>query len=226
MGSSPIVPTLNLHTFIEIGQINYIAQLTVSIYLAHLNPLTNAHVEIIEELKNESKVKVMPVIFLRNGKEVNSRSFPFSYEIRKQMLEVVFGNTITVSPNYTFHAPFCRYLPPLLSPTSWQLRNQLIEGIDEEYFSYTGDKTEGRMLKMYRLNPKIGKRKTVSASNVKKKLYEAAGGKNTNWEKDVPEKVAKIIKQNWNIIEKFSKEEDKTKKVAGMKFPKEGYWSK
>ena len=200
--------------------------MTVSIYLAHLNPLTNAHVEIIEELKNESKVKVMPVIFLRNGKEVTSRSFPFSYEIRKKMLEVVFDDTITVSPNYTFNAPFSRYLPPLLSPTSWQLRKQILEGIDEEYFTYTGDKTEGYMLKMYRLNPKIGKRKTVSATVVKKKLYEAASGKDTNWEKDVPKKVAQIIKQNWNIIEKYSKEEDKTKKVAGMKFPKEGYWSK
>jgi len=30
--------------------------LTTAIYLAHLNPMTNAHVEIIEEQKKENKV--------------------------------------------------------------------------------------------------------------------------------------------------------------------------
>ena len=105
--------------------------MTFAIYLAHLNPVTNAHVEIIDELKKESKVIVMPVIFLQNKKEVNSRSFPFSFEIRKQMLEAEFGDTITISSNYTFNAPFCRYLPPLLSPASWQLRKQILQGIEE-----------------------------------------------------------------------------------------------
>jgi len=56
--------------------------LTIAIYLAHLNPVTNAHVEIIEELKKENKVVVMPVRFLNEEKEVNSRSFPFDFEIR------------------------------------------------------------------------------------------------------------------------------------------------
>ena len=200
--------------------------MTVAIYLAHLNPVTNAHVEIIEELKKESKVTVMPVVFLQNSKEVNSRSFPFSYEIRKQMLEAEFGDTITVSSNYTFHAPFCRYLPPLLSPTSWQLRKQILNGIKDDYFTYTGDKAEGYMLKMYRLHPKIGKRKLISSSQVKNKLYQAVENKNTTWMNDVPEKIANIIKQNWEIIEKFASAEDNTKRVLGMKFPKQGYWSK
>jgi len=31
--------------------------LTIAIYLAHLNPVTNAHVEIIEELKKENYPK-------------------------------------------------------------------------------------------------------------------------------------------------------------------------
>ena len=105
--------------------------MTVSIYLAHLNPLTKSHVEIIEELKKESEVKVMPVIFLKNNQEVNSRSFPFSFEIRKQMLDAIFGNSIQVSRNYTFEAPFRRYLPPLLSPFSWKLRKQILKGIVE-----------------------------------------------------------------------------------------------
>ena len=117
-------------------------------------------------------------------------------------------------------------MPPLLSPASWQLRKQILDGIEGDYFTYTGDKAEGYMLKMYKLNPKIGKRKTVSASDVKSKLYKEALGEKTKWEDDIPQTVADIIKQNWNIVENFAKVEDKTKRVAGMKFPKEGYWSK
>ena len=199
--------------------------MTVSIYLAHLNPVTNAHVEIIEELKNESDVKVMPVIFQKNGNEVNSKSFPFSFEIRKQMLESVFGNSIEVSKNYTFHAPFVRYLPPLISPKSWKLRKQILTGIPEDYFTYTGDKAEGLMLKIYGLNPKIGERKNVSATSVKNMMYDEAKGEKTSWSKDVPPKVIDIIKQNWKVVEKYAKSEDETTRVAGMKFPKEGYWS-
>ena len=200
--------------------------MTVSIYLAHLNPVTNAHVEIIEELKNESDVKVMPVIFRKNDNEVNSRSFPFSFEIRKQMLDASFGDSIEVSKNYTFQAPFWRYLPPLLSPFSWILRNQILEGIPEDYFTYTGDKAEGRMLKVYRLNPKIGIRKTVSATSVKNKMYDTVLGKNTTWEEDVPSKVVEIIKQHWKVVEKYAKPQDETTRVVGMKFPKDGYWSR
>jgi nicotinamide mononucleotide adenylyltransferase len=200
--------------------------LTVSIYLAHLNPVTNAHVEIIEELKKESDVIVMPVIFRKNNQEVNSRSFPFSFEIRKQMLDSAFGNSIKVSKNYTFRAPFWRYLPPLLSPFSWILRKQILEGISEDYFTYTGDKAEGRMLKGYRLNPKIGIRKTVSATSVKNKMYETVLGKNITWEEDVPQKVIEIIKQHWKVVEKYAKLEDETTRVVGMKFPKDGYWSR
>ena len=72
------------------------------IYLAHLNPMTNSHVEIIEEQKKENKVIVMPVRFLKGEKEINSKSFPFNFEIRKQMIESVFGDSVTVSSNYTF----------------------------------------------------------------------------------------------------------------------------
>jgi len=199
--------------------------LTVSIYLAHLNPVTNAHVEIIEYLKNESDVKVMPVIFQKNGNEVNSKSFPFSFEIRKEMLESVFGNSIEVSKNYTFHSPFVRYLPPLISPKSWKLRKQILKGISEDYFTYTGDKAEGLMLKIYGLNPKIGERKSVSATSVKNMMYDEAKGEKTSWSKDVPPKVIDIIKQNWKVVEQYAKSEDETTRVAGMKFPKEGYWS-
>ncbi len=200
--------------------------MTVSIYLAHLNPVTNAHVEIIEELKKESDVIVMPVIFRKNGDEVNSRSFPFSFEIRKQMLDEAFGDMIKVSKNYTFNAPFRRYLPPLISPYSWVLRKQILTGIPDDYFTYTGDKAEGLMLKAYRLNPKIGIRKTISATSVKNKMYDAALGEKISWEEDIPSKVVEIIKQHWNVVEKYAKLEDETTRVVGMKFPKDGYWSK
>ena len=68
--------------------------------------MTNAHVEIIEEQKKENEVVVMPVRFLKAEKEINSRSFPFNFETRKKMIESVFGDSVTVSSNYTFLAPF------------------------------------------------------------------------------------------------------------------------
>ena len=200
--------------------------MTTAIYLAHLNPVTNAHVEIIEELKKENKVVVMPVRFLNEEKEVNSRSFPFNFEIRKKMIESVFGDSVLISPNYTFYAPFKKYFPPLISPKSWSLRKQILRGIENDYFTYTGDKAEGLMLKLYRLNPKVGTRKLVSATNVKNEMYANSEGKNSEWEKFVPVNVAKIIIENWQIIEKFASAEDMTKRIAGMKFPKEGYDSK
>jgi len=200
--------------------------LAIAIYLAHLNPVTNAHVEIIEELKKENKVVVMPVRFLNGKKEVNSKSFPFNFEIRKKMIESVFGDSVLISPNYTFYAPFKKYFPPLISPKSWSLRKQILQGIENDYFTYTGDKAEGLMLKLYRLNPKVGTRKLVSATNVKNEMYANSEGKNSEWEKFVPVNVAKIIIENWQIIEKFASAEDMTKRIAGMKFPKEGYDSK
>ena len=196
--------------------------MTVAIYLAHLNPVTNAHVEIINDLKKEAKVKVMPVVFLNNGEEINSRSFPFSFEIRKNMITSVFGDSVEVSSNYTFHAPFFKYFPPILSPYSWKLRSKIIQGINEEFYTYTGDKTEGLMLRAYRLNPKIGVRKEISASSVKNKMYDSAQGKQTNWKGDVPEGVVKIIEENWDIVKRYSNAKDMTTRIAGMKFPKAG----
>ena len=93
--------------------------MTIAIYLAHLNPVTNAHTEIIRDLAKEDKVVVMPVRFLAGDVEINSKSFPFTFDVRKEMLESIFGNSITVSSNYTFHAPFKKYFPPLVSKGSW-----------------------------------------------------------------------------------------------------------
>jgi len=175
-----------------------------------LNPLTNAHVEIIEEQKKENKVVVMPVRFLNEEKEVNSKSFPFNFEIRKKMIESVFGDSVLISPNYTFYAPFKKYFPPLISPKSWSLRKQILQGIENDYFTYTGDKAEGLMLKLYRLNPKVGTRKSVSAPTVINEMYAAADGNDSPWKKFVPSSVAKIINENWETVKKFASEEDMT----------------
>jgi len=200
--------------------------LTNCIYLAHLNPMTNAHVEIIEEQKKENKVVVMPVRFLNGEKEINSKSFPFNFETRKKMIESIFGDSVTVSSNYTFFAPFKKYFPPLISPKSWSLRKQILQEIEDDYFTYTGDKAEGLMLKLYRLNPKVGTRKSISATSVKNEMYAATQGDKSSWEKFVPSSVAKIINENWETVKKFASKEDMTKRIAGMKFPKEGYNSK
>lgn len=199
-------------------------QLTVALYLAHLNPLTKSHLEIINELKNRSDhVQVMPVIFLKNDIEVNSRSFPFNFEIRKEMLESVLGDTITISKNYTFTAPYSKYLPPVLSPYSWKLRKQILKGVKGDYFTYTGDKAEGFMLKIYHMKPMVGIRKKVSSTSVKNKLYDAVKGLDSNWKEDVPDEVVKVIEKHWDVIEKLANIEDKTKRVIGMKFPIDGF---
>jgi nicotinamide mononucleotide adenylyltransferase len=200
--------------------------LTTAIYLAHLNPLTNSHIEIIDELLKENNVVVMPVRFLMGEKEINSKSFPFDFDARKKMLENVFGKKITISSNYSFISPFKKYFPPLISRKSWSLRKQILDGIEDDYFTYTGDKSEGLMLKLYRLKPKIGKRKSISATSVKNEMYDSISNNSNEWEKLVPEKVVEIIHDNWDTVKKFAVGEDMTIKIAGMKFPKEGYNSK
>ena len=198
--------------------------MTTALYLAHLNPVTNAHVEIIKELKkNADIVKVMPVIFKYDDREVNSKSFPFNFETRKKMLESIFADSIKITDDYAFLAPFKKYLPPLVRRKSWKLRKQILNGVEGDYFSYTGDKAEGYMLKLYRLKPKIGERKPLSATSVKEKMYDAALEKNSAWKEDIPEQVVKIIEEEWKTVEKYAKQEDQTTRIVGMKFPKEGY---
>jgi nicotinamide mononucleotide adenylyltransferase len=197
--------------------------MTIAVYLAHLNPVTNAHAEIIKDLAEDDEVVVMPVRFLRGDTEINSKSFPFTFEVRKEMLESVFGDSITVSSNYTFHAPFKKYFPPLVSKGSWKLRKEILSDIEGDYYTYTGDKAEGLMLRLYRLKPKVGQRKELSATSVKNNMYRSVLEKKSDWEKQVPASVAEIINQNWNIVEEFASLEDNTMRVLGMKFPKEGY---
>lgn len=166
----------------------------------------------------------MPVIFMNKGNEINSRSFPFNFELRKKMLHAIFADSISVLSNYTFYAPFVKYMPPLLSPRSWRIKKQILSGISEEYFTYTGDKVEGFVLRLYGLNPKIGTRKAISASLVKEKMFDAARGKDTDLEKHVPAEIVKIIHENWDVVKKYSTAKDLTYRILGMKFPSDGFW--
>lgn len=204
-----------------------------ALYLAHLNPFTKAHQEIITNLKKNYIVYVFPVRFIKNGKEINTRSFPFTYDIRKSMIRSVFPNEekVIVSPNYTFFSPFLKYLPPLFSPYSWKIRDQVLKSINEKKFlSYTGDRIERYALKIYRFNPIKATRLSISASQVKEIIYDQALNKrrenikDSTWEEKIPSSVVKIIKDNWNIIEKFANEKDETLKVVGVKFPKKGFF--
>jgi hypothetical protein len=199
---------------------------TAAIYLAHLNPMTKAHESIISTLKRDYRVYVYPVRFLKDGREINTKSFPFSFELRKAMVESVFGDSVAMLPDYTFYAPFIKYMPPLISSRSWELRNQIIAQIKEGRFvSYTGDKAERLMLKVYRFNPLKAARLKISASSVKEELYrQAAEGTGDNeWRNKVHAPVVEIIKRNWDVVDKFARMEDNTMRVMGMKFPKEGY---
>jgi hypothetical protein len=198
--------------------------LTVAIYLAHLNPVTKAHVEIIEQLKRTNSVRVYPVIFTFKEKEINSKSFPFTFELRKKMLHSVFGDSISIQSNYSFSAPFIKYMPPLFSPFSWGIKKQILEGVSDDYFTYTGDKAEGLVLKLYGLRPRIGIRRMISASLVKEKMFDAALGKESDWEKYVPSEVVKIIHDHWDIVKQYASSDDLTYRLLGMKFPKNGFW--
>jgi hypothetical protein len=198
---------------------------TAAIYLAHLNPLTNAHEAIISRLMREGyHVYVFPVRFLYGNREVNTKSFPFSFDLRKMMVESIFGTDVEVCSEYTFYAPFVKYLPPLLSSRSWELRRQIVSRLSERRFvSYTGDAAERLMLKAYRLNPLRSSRLEISASSVKDLMYrQVLEGIKDEWQEKVPKQVAELIVKNWHIVERFARENDSTKRVMGMKFPQEG----
>ena len=201
-----------------------------ALYLAHLNPVTNSHEKIISQLSKDYHVYVFPVVFLKEGREVNTRTFPFPYELRKKMLLSLFNghDNIEILPNYRFISPFIKYLPPILSPYSWSLRRGILRDVVEDRFiSYTGDKAERIALRFYNLHPIKAKRLEISSSNVKELLYREAldqvsESSKESWQKMVPKKVVNIIMENWKIVEKYAQSADKTIKIFGMKFPEEG----
>ena len=208
---------------------------TAAIFLAHLNPLTISHEKIIQSLLDNYKVYIFPVRFLKNNKEINTRSFPFSFETRKQMILESFdyNKDITVLSNYTFTSPYVRYFRPFISPPFQKLKKNIISGIQESKFiTYTGDRAERLLLKLFGFNPIQANRQVISSTNVKNLLYKSAlsfkmlsssNNIDLEWSNYVSPNVSNIIRNNWNVIEHFSNSKDKTIRVFGMKFPKEGF---
>ncbi len=204
-----------------------------AIFLAHLNPLTLSHEKIIQNLLKNYKVYIFPVRFLKDKEEITTKSFPFSFEIRKHMILESFNydQNIHIMNNYTFFSPYIKYLPPFVSLSSHRLKNNIISSIgDSNFITYTGDKIERLLLKLFGFKPVQAKRQSISSTNVKKLLYQSAlSGKNLpdkfdmNWNNFVSSKVSNVIKNNWNIVEHFSKIPDHTIRIFGMKFPKNGF---
>ena len=219
------------------GASNYKQYGKAALFLAHLNPVTNSHIRIISHLRClYETVYVFPVRFLEREREVNTRSFPFSYDTRKAMIESVLGSNsgVVVLPDYVFSAPYVKYLPPLLSPYSWFLRNNIIKNISESKFvSYTGDWMERIGLKLYRLNPMKANRLEISASSIKEMMYAQAREENPSyrpkdhdkeWQKNVPVEVSRLISDNWILVRKYASSPDQTLKIMGMKFPTQGFF--
>lgn len=200
--------------------------LPAALYLAHLNPLTLAHAQIIRELRESGRVKVMPVVFYDGGREVNSRSFPFTLGQRREMIEAELGagaGGVEVTGDYAFHAPFRGYLPPLISARSWALKKNILRGVGKNYYTYTGDRAEWLALKAYGLRPRIGARKEISATSAREQMYRAARGLESDWKSLVPGGAARVVEREWATVERFAGAPDSSVRVLGMKFPREGY---
>jgi len=209
-----------------------------AIFLAHINPLTISHETIIKNLLQNYSVYIFPVRFLKNNLEVNTRSFPFSYEIRKQMIleSFDFDENVHVHGDYAFHSPYLQYFPPFVSPAFKRLRSKIMINIQENSFiTYTGDRAERVLLSIFGFNPVKANRQVISSTNVKNLLYNSVvhqdelstdTGYNQDdlrWNDLVSPKVVEVIKKNWDTIRTFSISKDETIRVMGMKFPKNGF---
>lgn len=211
---------------------------TAAIFLAHVNPLTISHEAIIRNLLQNYSVYVFPVRFLKNDVEINTRSFPFSYEIRKQMILESFdyNENIHVIGDYAFRSPYVQYFPPFISPAFKRLKDKIIFNIKENsYITYTGDRAERILLSLFGFNPIKANRQIISSTNVKNLLYNSVIRQNDldssydsqnntfNWLDFVSPKVGEVIMKNWETIKNFSISKDETIRVMGMKFPKNGF---
>lgn len=202
-------------------------------WLAQVNPVTKAHEEIIMEKMQEGDVYVFPVIFRKkDGSEVNARSLPFSFEVRKEMLQSIFADRVHVLDAYTFHEPYSVYegktfagIPIRFSDRASKLRDDISSHVPEPRKSYTGNYSEYLLLKKFGLNPERGKRKSIAGTNVRELMYEEAlkQDQKEDWRKLVPSSVVEIIEKNWNVVKHFADRKDDTIKRFGMKIPIDGY---
>lgn len=209
-----------------------------AIFLAHINPLTVSHESIIQNLLQNYSVYIYPVRFLKDGMEVNTRSFPFSYEIRKQMILESFNyhKNIHVLGDYAFLSPYIQYFLPFVSPAFKRLKNKIILNVRENSFiTYTGDRAERVLLSLFGFNPVKANRQVISSTNVKNLLYKSvlssenltpnkeSKSDDLKWHEFVSPKVGQVIEDNWETIKNFSNTKDETIRVIGMKFPKNGF---
>lgn len=202
-------------------------------WLAHVNPVTKAHAEIILEKMQEGDVYVFPVIFRkRDGKEVNARSLPFGFEVRKEMLRSIFHDQIRILDAYTFHEPYKAYegktiagIPIRFSAKARELRDNILSCVPEPRKSYTGNYSEYLLLKKIGLNPERGKRKSIAGTSVRELMYKEALQQRPeeDWRKLVPPSVVEIIEKNWNVVKYFADKKDETIKKFGLKIPIDGY---
>ena len=113
------------------------------------------------------------------------------------------------------------------------MRSDILESfLENEFFSYTGDRAESWMLKIYGLRPMLGKRLEISGTFVRDILYRHASHhhkweskKGEPWVNYVPPQVVEIIYKNWATVEQFADTDDRTVRLFGMKFPQEGLLS-
>lgn len=211
---------------------------TAAIFLAHINPLTISHEAIINNLLQNYSVYIFPVRFLKNDVEINTRSFPFSYEIRKQMILESFDydENIHILGDYAFRSPYVQYFPPFVSPAFKRLKDKIIFNIQEDSFiTYTGDRAERILLSLFGFNPIKANRQIISSTNVKNLLYNSvirqkdlepsndSQNDDLKWLDFVSPKVGEVIINNWDTIKNFSISKDETVRVMGMKFPKNGF---
>jgi len=202
-------------------------------WLVHVNPVTKAHEEIIREKMQEGDVYVFPVIFRKkDGAEVNTRSLPFSFEVRKEMLRSIFQDQIHILDAYTFHEPYKAFLgktiagvPVRFSTRAYELRDNILSHVPEPRKSYTGNYSEYLLLKKFGLRPERGQRKNIAGTNVRELMYnEALKQEPTkDWRTLVPPSVVEIIERNWNVVRYFADKEDATIKRLGLKIPLDGY---
>jgi hypothetical protein len=200
------------------------------IWLVHANPVTKAHEQIIREKMQRGDVYVFPVIFKRNN-EVNTRSLPFNFEVRREMLQTIFQDRIHISDAYTFHEPYKEYLgrtivgiPVAFSAKAYRLRDAIISEVPEPRKSYTGNYSEYLLLKKFGLNPERGERKPVAATNVRELMYkEALGEQVEDWRDFVPGEIVGIIEKHWDVVRHFAGMEDRTIRKFGMKIPMDGF---
>lgn len=189
------------------------------VFLGWFSPLTVYHYEVIQSLEKKGELLVGPTHFEHDGKEVLTRTRPFSYEERSEMLESVGVDTIS---SYRPTSPYITYLLP-------QRRKKLIddirEDVPEDSVFFTRDLGEAWLLELVGFDVEYEKRSGLSGTSVRKLIYEEIErGEPTGWEESVAPGADEIIrrKDTWRRLEDFCYAQDDTYHLFGFKVPMKG----